>query len=801
MKKWTYLVAGLLMSGTAATFTSCIDTTEPAGIENLRGAKADLLRAKILVEQAEAAIKQAQASHLQAQALYQQEVAAQAKINTEILAAKSAKDKLYWENEKKKLEEKFKKEMLDLQTQTALAQAAYDKALADIEVAMLNYKENAYAAALYELIYTKSFEYTKYVWSDTEKEYVPSTTATTVQGLKGLADALATAQKGMADALREKYEAEFNDSKENIIASIKNTISNTQGTIDGINKTLAELKLIANTDISEWEKKYNEYNDKVTTNNAEITRLELERDEQKTVIDRQLAELENNYNVKSEIKIEIPEALTEWLYWNVYYALYNLDPSADPDPNEYQMQLEAVKITTDIPYTYKLPTSLSLSMEPVKKNNFIDYLTSILEYYIYEDNELANKNRNLEILKINNEDAKKAYNDAIGDETKGWIKAKNDFIEAADAYKYQYKPFSSTNRYDARTILLKEIAAYEAIGSPTTEDQTEIKDKIKEFLTQRKELDGFVCYITTGSGNGDAITKIDETGGLDAYLQLNDSYYGSVDLQVGTDALSRTDGSLYDTYMDATEAIWGSNISNLLEENYMLVPYTYEQWENSLNYYDLFEYYQDLYLYNTSLEPDYGAIIGDGLANDYFMSTYLYETEDLTITHQTDFRTLTASLETISEGLLEANEAYQEARNLLIAQKYEIDAIYTSQIATLREEITGLSSLIDTMRDVTIADVGSSLSSYQAAIAKIKEDIEDIEGVDGTLLAAQHTLNYYTKLLESAEKGEYEFAQAAVIAQKEALYNARKAESEALQALFDAANEKKNQLLAAIAGV
>lgn len=601
----------------------------------------------------------------------------------------------------------------------------------------------------------------------------------------------------MADALRDKYEAEFGDSKESIIASIKNTISNTQGTIDGINKNLAELKLIANTDISEWENKYNEYNDKVTTNNAEITRLELERDEQKTVIDRQLAELENNYNVKSEIKIEIPEALTEWLYWDINNALYRLDPSADPDPNEYQMQLEAVKITTDIPYTYKLPTSLSLSMEPDIKELFIYYLTLSLDSYIYEDNELANKNRNLEILKINNEDAKKAYNDAIGDETKGWIKAKNDFIEAADAYKYQYKPFSSTNRYDARTILLKEIAAYEAIESPTTEDQTEIKNKIKEFLTQRKELDGFVCNLL----GGDAITKIDETGGLDAYLQLGDTYYGSVDLQVGTDDLYRFDGSLYDTYMDATEAIWGSNISTLLEENYMLVPYTYEQWKNSLNYYGLFEYYEDLYLYSTSTESDYGAIIGYGLANDCFMSTYLYETEDLTITHQTDFRTLMAGLETISEGLLEANEAYQEARNLLIAQKYEIDANYTSQIATLTEEITGLSSLINTMRDVTIADEGNSSSSYQEAIAEIKEDIAAIEGVGGTLPAAQHTLNYYTKLLESAEKGEYEFAQTAVIAQKDALYNARKAESEALQSLFDAANEKKNQLLAAIAGV
>ena len=88
----------------------------------------------------------------------------------------------------------------------------------------------------------------------------------------------------------------------------------------------------------------------------------------------------------------------------------------------------------------------------------------------------------------------------------------------------------------------------------------------------------------------------------------------------------------------------------------------------------------------------------------------------------------------------------------------------------------------------------------EAAIAAIKAQIEAIEGVNGTLLTAQHTLNYYTKLLESVEKGEYEFAQSAIIAEKDAKYNARKAESEALQALFDAANEKKKQLLAAIAG-
>ena len=793
MRKWTYLVAALLMSGTAATFTSCINTDEPAGIENLRGAKADLLRAKILVEEAEAAIKRAQANHWQAQALYQQEVAAQAKINTEILAAKSENDKLYWENEKKKLEEKFNKEMLDLKTQTALAQAAYDKAIADIEVAMLNYKENAYAAALYELIYTKSFEYTEYVWDATKEEYVPSTTPTPVLGLKGLADALATAQKDMADALRDKYEAEFNDSKENIIASIKNAINTTKGTIEGYNKTLEQLKLIANTDISEWETKYNEYKDKVETNTAEQTRLELERDEKTTAIDKQIAELENDFNAKSEIKLEIPEALTEDLYLFIYNALYSLDYSTYP--NEYQLQLDAVKVPTDEVGIYKLPTSLSLVMGPTIKTTFLNYLKNNLEMWcIFDDNKLANEERNLKILEVNKNDAANAYDVAIGDETKGWIKAKKDFIDAADAYHYQYKPTPATNRYDARTIILKDIKAYEANTAATEADKTEIKKKIKEFLTQRKALDGFVCNLTVGTESGDAITKIDEAGGLEAYLLLSD------DAQVGTDDLVRNDGSLYDTYMDATEAIWGNNISTILRGNYMLEPYTYDDWEKSVNeHYSLIDYYHDLYLRGTSSETDYGAIIGDGLANDKFVSAYLYENKNLAVTNQADFRTLYTSVETINEELLEASIAHQEAKNVLNTQKNEIIADYAAQIVTLNEEITGLQALINTMERVTTSEVPSS-STFDDAIAAIKGQIEAIEGVNGTLLTAQHTLNYYTKLLESVEKGEYEFAQSAIIAEKDALYNARKAESEALQALFDAANEKKKQLLAAIAG-
>lgn len=93
MRKWTYLVAALLMGGVSTSLTSCIDNDEPAGINDLRGAKAELLRAKAAVENAEAAIKTATAAIEQAKADYAQEKVAQEKLYTDWLTAKYEDDK------------------------------------------------------------------------------------------------------------------------------------------------------------------------------------------------------------------------------------------------------------------------------------------------------------------------------------------------------------------------------------------------------------------------------------------------------------------------------------------------------------------------------------------------------------------------------------------------------------------------------------------------------------------------------------------------------------------------------------
>lgn len=91
MRKWTYLVAALLMSGATATFTSCIDTDEPAGIEDLRGAKAELLRAKVKVQEAEYEFRMAEAAWMQAKADYAAELAAQEALKTALQTEKNNK--------------------------------------------------------------------------------------------------------------------------------------------------------------------------------------------------------------------------------------------------------------------------------------------------------------------------------------------------------------------------------------------------------------------------------------------------------------------------------------------------------------------------------------------------------------------------------------------------------------------------------------------------------------------------------------------------------------------------------------
>ena len=165
MRKWTYLVATLLMAGTTATFTGCIDTDEPEGIVDLRGAKSELIKAQAAVKLVEVEWQKAQVAYqelvnkskeldnqykeydVQMHALdvklkeleveRAQAATEQAKAEAEAKIAEANRDKAYWENKMAEEAEIFKAAMLNYQTQTAQAQEAYDNAMKLIEAGKL----------------------------------------------------------------------------------------------------------------------------------------------------------------------------------------------------------------------------------------------------------------------------------------------------------------------------------------------------------------------------------------------------------------------------------------------------------------------------------------------------------------------------------------------------------------------------------------------------------------------------------------------------------------------------------------
>lgn len=165
MKKWTFLVASAMLVGATPVFTGCIDNDEPEGITALRGAKSELLRAKVAVEEANALSIKADASLKAAQAKVQEALAAnelaKVKITEALAKQEEAKAELInTKNEQKKAElEEYIKECERTQKEW---QAEMDKNATEAEQAVkeweLAYKtaQVAYEKALVDLATAKA---------------------------------------------------------------------------------------------------------------------------------------------------------------------------------------------------------------------------------------------------------------------------------------------------------------------------------------------------------------------------------------------------------------------------------------------------------------------------------------------------------------------------------------------------------------------------------------------------------------------------------------------------------------------
>ena len=121
MKKWSKLVLATMLSAGTLLVSGCIENIEPEGIADLRGAKAELLRAQVALQAAQAAKVEADAAL----------VLAQAKVQEAIAKQEEAKAKY---EEALALKAQYEAEYQNIQNESA--RADLEKKIADNEIAL-----------------------------------------------------------------------------------------------------------------------------------------------------------------------------------------------------------------------------------------------------------------------------------------------------------------------------------------------------------------------------------------------------------------------------------------------------------------------------------------------------------------------------------------------------------------------------------------------------------------------------------------------------------------------------------------
>ena len=143
-KKWTYVAIVSMMLGVAPVFTGCVDTDEPAGIENLRGAKAELLKAKAELELAKIELVKAQAAHELANANRQQADADYRKAEEEYYRAKTEHEKQMWAEKLKEEQARVEAAIMQFQAAQAAAELQMVNSQKAIAIAKASLTEEEY---------------------------------------------------------------------------------------------------------------------------------------------------------------------------------------------------------------------------------------------------------------------------------------------------------------------------------------------------------------------------------------------------------------------------------------------------------------------------------------------------------------------------------------------------------------------------------------------------------------------------------------------------------------------------------
>lgn len=475
MRKWTYLVAALLVGGATTTFTGCIDNDEPAGIEQLRGAKAEFIKAKAAFETVLTEIQRVKIEREQVSLEADKVALDLQKLNLEKEQASTAWLKDSLQARQDTLAASLKEQLLAIQKKEADTNADLQASLAALEVAMVTAKDEAFGEAIKDV-----------------KEALAGITEGelhTYGALDYLKDSNARLLKAKNDLLDFLSDNKYLEDKLNA------GIDEAKAALATQEKVLEDMKTFAATPTSEWNTKLAEISKQIAAVNADVVAKSEAIAKQTAEIQPVLADIEReraklNTKDKSFTIPVVDAALQNDLAGFVQESSiltsdeFNKVFKRDGATGEYTMiadlnlsglslnnYYEATSVVSYIRSAYSSSSSQDVG--------YIQLFNNAYERVFSYRNNSYIQPTDAEIAKAKGELARMAI-----DKADKYTIFKKDSTEWMDAYKAymtaltNYKNYQQTTTYDA---IAAKVDAYKALAPA---DQT--KDKANALIADLK---------------------------------------------------------------------------------------------------------------------------------------------------------------------------------------------------------------------------------------------------------------------------------------------------------------------------
>lgn len=475
MRKWTYLVAALLVGGATTTFTGCIDNDEPAGIEQLRGAKAEFIKAKAAYEDALTQIQLVKVEREQV-ALEADKVALDLqKLNLEKEQASTAWLKDSLQARQDTLAASLKEQLLAIQKKEADTNADLQASLAALEVAMVTAKDEAFGEAIKDV-----------------KEALAGITEGelhTYGALDYLKDSNARLLKAKSDLLDFLSDNKYLEDKLNA------GIDEAKAALATQEKVLEDMKTFAATPTSEWNTKLAEISKQIAAVNADVVAKSEAIAKQTAEIQPVLADIERE-NAKLDTKDKsftipvVDAALQNDLAGFVQESNvltsdeFNKVFKQDGATGEYTMIADLSLSGLSLNNYYEATSVVSYIRSAYSSSSsqdvgYIQLFNNAYERVFSYRNNSSIQPTDAEIAKAKGELARMAIDkadkyDIFKKDSKEWMDAYKAYMTALT----NYKNYQQTTTYDA---IVAKVDAYRALAS---DKQT--KDKANALLADLK---------------------------------------------------------------------------------------------------------------------------------------------------------------------------------------------------------------------------------------------------------------------------------------------------------------------------